>query len=91
MLLQQTKDYRMTVTVLAAVFLLVVLAIAVFGFKAIVKQGKPPEDINTERCSLCRQSFSKSQLIERQIGDYKLFYFCNKCITQLHTELISKN
>lgn len=81
----------MTVTILAVGFLLLVLAIAVFGFKAIVKQGKTPEDINKERCSLCRQSFSKSQLIERQIGDYKLFYFCSNCITQLHTELISKN
>ena len=81
----------MAVTVLAAVFLLVVLAVAVFGFKAIVKQGKSPEDINKERCSLCRQSFFKSQLIERQMGDYKFFYFCSNCITQLHTELISKN
>ena len=81
----------MTVTILAVGFLLLVLAIALFGFKAIVKQGKPPGDINKEHCSICRQSFQKSQLIERQIGDYKLLYFCSNCIAQLHTELISKN
>ena len=81
----------MSVTILAIGFLLMVLAIAVFGFKAIVKQGKPPEDINKERCSICRQSFFRQQLIERQIGDYKLLYFCSTCITQLHTDLTTKN
>ena len=81
----------MSVTILAVVFLLVLLAIALFGFKAIVKQGKAPEDINKERCSICRQTYHKSQLVERQVGDYKLFYFCSDCITKLHAELISRH
>jgi hypothetical protein len=67
------------------------LAIAMYGFKAVVKRGKAPEDINKEQCSLCRQKFPKSQLIERQVGDYRLYFFCGPCITKLHNDLISKN
>ena len=81
----------MIVTVLAVVFLLLVLALAVFGFKAIIKQGRTPQDLNRERCSICKEQFVKTQLIERQIGDYKILFFCGACITKLHTELTSKN
>ena len=81
----------MTVTVLAIGFILVVLLLALFGFKAVIKQGKAPEDINKERCSLCRQQFTKTQLIERQVGDYRLYFFCASCIDSLHNELVSKN
>lgn len=81
----------MIVTILAVVFLIIVLVVAVFGFRAIIKQGKAPEDLNKERCSICREQFPKAQLIERQIGDYKLLYFCPTCIAKLHAELITKN
>jgi hypothetical protein len=81
----------MAVTVLAIVFLLVLLAVALVGFKAIIARGKAPQDLNSERCSICRISFPKAQLIEREIGDYKLMYFCSSCITKLHAELTSKN
>ena len=81
----------MIVTVLAIVFLIILLLVAIVGFKAIIKQGKSPQDLNNERCSLCREQFLKSQLVERQIGDYKLMYFCGSCIIKLHTELTSKN
>jgi hypothetical protein len=81
----------MTVTVLALFFILVVLAIAAFGFKAVIKHGKAPEDINKERCSLCKQQFNRSQLIERQVGDYRLYYFCGGCITKMYNEMTSKN
>jgi hypothetical protein len=81
----------MIVTVLAVVFLLLLLTVAVFGFKAIIKQGTAPQDLNKERCSICREQFPKTQLIERQIGDYKLLFFCAPCIMKLHTEITSKN
>ncbi len=81
----------MSVTILASLFIIAVLAIAIFGFKAIIRQGKPPADINKERCSICREQFQKSELIERQIGDYRLFFFCSNCINALHRELTSKN
>lgn len=81
----------MIVTVLAVVFLVLLLVVAVFGFKAIIRQGRAPQDINKERCSICRNEFLRSQLIERQVGDYRLLYFCGPCITKLHSELTTKN
>jgi hypothetical protein len=81
----------MTITILAAFFLLLVVAVAVVGFKAVIRQGRSPEDLNRERCSLCRASFLRAQLIERQVGDSRLYYFCANCISSLHNELVSKN
>ena len=81
----------MIVTILAVVFLIILLFVAVLGFKGIIRQGKSPADLTKERCSLCRQQLPKSQLVERQVGDYKLLYFCGPCIASLHTELTSKN
>jgi hypothetical protein len=81
----------MTVTVLASIFIAVLLFIALVGFKAVIKQGKPPEEINLEKCSICREKFNKSMLVEREIGDYKLLFFCPACISKLHNEMVSKN
>lgn len=81
----------MIVTILAVVFLIILIFVAIFGFRAIIKQGKSPQDLNRERCCICREQFAKSQLVERQVGDYKLLYFCANCISQLHAELVSKN
>ena len=81
----------MSVTILAILFLITVVAVALFGFKAVIRQGKPPEDVNKERCSLCRETFARTMLVERQIGDFKMYYFCPSCINALHRDLISKN
>ena len=81
----------MTLTILALLFLLTILALAVFGFRAIIRQGKSPEDANKEKCSICMTKYNRSQLIERQIGDYRLLHFCQSCILSLHNEVISKN
>ena len=80
----------MAITILASLFMLIIFAIALFGFKAIIRQGKAPADINSEQCSLCRRQYDKSQMIERQVGDYRLFYFCASCITGLHNDLTKK-
>lgn len=81
----------MTITILAVAFLLGIIAVAFVGFKAIIRQGKAPEDLNREKCSLCRVSYHKAQLIERQVGDARIYYFCAACIGALHSELTSKN
>lgn len=81
----------MTVTILASLFLALIVLIALIGFKVAANQPKSTEDLNVEKCSLCRSKFSKSVLIERQVGDYKLLYFCPSCIHSLHDELISRN
>jgi hypothetical protein len=81
----------LAVTVLAITFLILLLFIAVVGFKMIIKQGKSPLELNKERCSICREQFLKTHLVERQIGDYRLLFFCGSCIAKLHTEFTSKN
>jgi len=81
----------MTVTILALVFIIFVLGITIFGFKAVIKQGKAPGDLHKERCSICREQFVKSQLIEREVGDHRVYFFCPSCINKLHGELVSKN
>lgn len=81
----------MTITVLASIFIAFILFIAFIGFKTVIKQGKSPEELNMEKCSICLKKFKKSMLVERQIGDYKLLFFCPSCITTLHNEMVSKN
>ena len=78
----------MTVTILATLFILVILLLTVAGFKAIITKGKTPGELNKERCSLCREKYNKSQMIERQVGDSRLFYFCQSCITSMHNQLL---
>ncbi len=81
----------MTISILAVLFLAVILVVSLVGFRAIIRQGKAPEDINKEKCSICRTQLNRSQLIERQVGDYRLLHFCQSCIMSLHNEIISKN
>jgi hypothetical protein len=81
----------MTISILAVLFLATILALAVFGFRAIIRQGKAKEDVNRERCSICRTQYNSSQLVERQVGDYRILHFCQSCIISLHNEVISKN
>lgn len=81
----------MTVTVLASLFILLILVVAVIGFKTVIKHGKSPEELNTEKCSICREKFNTSMLVERQVGDYKLLFFCPSCVAKLHNEMVTKN
>jgi hypothetical protein len=39
-----------------------------------------------DKCSICREQFSKDMLVEREIGDYKLLYFCGDCIQGLSSD-----
>ncbi|HLX12474.1 MAG TPA: hypothetical protein VKS81_06635 [Bacteroidota bacterium] len=80
----------MAVTVLAIVFLLGMLATIVFGFKYIMRPGSAPAESAVEKCSLCRKTFNKTDLILRQVGDYKLVYFCASCIESLNAEAKAK-
>jgi hypothetical protein len=81
----------MTITILASIFLALILLIAFIGFKVATQQTGPMEDPNTEKCSLCRTRFHRSVLIERQVGDHKLFFFCPACVRSLHEELVTRN
>ena len=73
----------MTLSILAVVFLLFLIAIIFYGYGFIMRAAKPLGSENREVCTLCKGSFDKKQLVERQIGDSKLLYFCKKCIGSL--------
>jgi len=81
----------MPVTILAVVFLLVLVIVAIAGTRLLRKQPGAPEDANREKCSICREKFDKGELVLREIGDYKLLYFCRNCILKLYTDLELKN
>ena len=81
----------MIVTVLAVIFLLVLSGVAYFGYSILGKRTVAPGEINTEECSVCRKKFIKEELVLRQIGDYKMLYFCKRCIMSLYNDLGLKN
>ncbi len=81
----------MAVTILAALFLAIMVTIVAFGYKMVIRQHSNPQNVNLEQCSVCRKAFEKDRLVLRQIGDYKLLYFCRDCIIKLYSDLGLKN
>jgi hypothetical protein len=81
----------MAVTILAVVFLFLLVAIAFAGVKILGRGGKKQENADSLKCSLCRRSFEESRMITRQIGDYRLFHFCRDCVLSLYADLGLKN
>lgn len=81
----------MTITILAIVFLLVLFFVAIVGYKTIIKRGGTPAESHMEKCAICRETFDKPELVIRQIGDYKLLYFCKKCVIGLYADSGMKN
>ncbi len=78
----------MIVTVLAVSFLCLVGFVAYIGYKTVIRSASPTkEELATERCTICRERMAKELLVERQIGDYKLLYFCRTCILGLNADL----
>lgn len=79
------------VTILAVMFLALTVVLAVAGYRVLGKRTESPGTERTERCALCRNRFSRELLVERQIGDYKLMYFCRQCVLGLYSDLGLKN
>jgi beta-lactamase regulating signal transducer with metallopeptidase domain len=77
----------MTLTVLAVVFLLLILVVVFVGQRFLSQKTESLKATNQEQCAVCRNTYEKSQLVERQIGDYKILYFCKQCIEGLYTDL----
>jgi len=76
----------MTFSILAGLFLVTLIAVIFYGYGFIMKSAQPADEGGTERCTICRGKFDKGQLIERQIGDSKLMYFCKTCIVRLYND-----
>jgi hypothetical protein len=81
----------MIVTLLGAGFLLIIAFIAAVGYRSFIKGRPAKEEIDAERCSICRVKFDKNELLLRQVGDYKLLYFCKECVLKLFADLGMKN
>jgi hypothetical protein len=81
----------MSVTIFAVLFLVMMLAITYFGYRFMFRATGRDEGVRLERCSVCRASFPKARLIERQAGDTRVYRFCDSCIRGLYQDLLSRN
>jgi len=78
----------MIVTVLAIVCLALLAFLTVLGYRAVIRGGERDSRAEgTEKCAICRRPYVKEEMVERQIGDYRLLYFCAACITALSSDL----
>ena len=77
----------MTLSILAVVFLLMLIAMIFYGYGFIMKPAKPVSEKNMEPCTLCKKKFDRQQLVEREIGDSKLIYFCTSCVMKLYDDV----
>lgn len=71
------------VTYLSIAFVLFLLAAILYGFGIVMPRPPAGDELQTEQCTLCRKRFPKPRLVERQIGDSRLLYFCSDCIRSL--------
>jgi len=81
----------MTVTALAVAFLFLIIVIAVAAQWLLTSKKDSLKPANSEQCTICRKYLDKSQLVERQIGDIKVLYFCKFCIEALSAEATSSH
>lgn len=80
----------MALTVLAGIFLFFVLLMAIFGQRILSQKTASVKNPNRETCSVCQNVFDKGTLIERQIGDFKMMFFCPQCIEHLYNDMKKK-
>ena len=77
----------MTLSILAVLFLLMLVAIIFYGYGFVMKSARASAEKKLEPCTICRVRFDRQQLIEREIGDSKLIYFCKTCILRLYDDV----
>lgn len=70
-------------TFLAVIFIFFLIGVIFYGYGIVMRRPPTAEELRTERCTLCRRRFDKKDLVERQVGDSKFFYFCHACIAGL--------
>jgi hypothetical protein len=78
-------------TALAILFVLLLIGSVFYGFSIVMRRPPTEEELRTEKCSICRNRFQKEALVERLIGDYKVYYFCQSCIVELHNDMREKD
>ena len=73
-------------TALAIIFVILLLASVFYGFSIVLRRPQSPGETPMERCTLCRVQFDRSLLVEREVGDARLYYFCPQCISSLASD-----
>ena len=72
---------------LAAAFFLLLIVAIFYGMGIVLRPQKSDRELQVEKCSLCRREFERSDLIEREVGDMRVYYFCEDCIRSLNEDL----
>lgn len=73
------------ISFLVILFLIFLIVIVFYGFGFMMRD--PKEKLLTEKCEVCRNDFPKVELIEKQIKDFKIVYFCKDCIKDLNNQI----
>jgi hypothetical protein len=82
----------MAITILAIVFIILLGLVTVAGYRAVIRgTGGPARGEEQEKCTVCRRAMAKSSMVERQIGDYRILWFCRECITRLASDIGIRN
>lgn len=79
------------ITYLTIGFIVLLLGAVLYGFGIVMRRPPTQEELETESCTLCGQRLKKENLVERQIGDYKVLFFCTDCIEKLAVESSKRN
>lgn|GEM_PF-737702 len=67
----------------AIIFVIFLVGIIFYGYSLIMQKPPTKEELHSEKCTLCLVRFPKEQLVERAVGDSKVYYFCGSCIAGL--------
>ncbi len=79
------------ITYLTIGFVVLLLGAVLYGFGIVMRRPPTQEELETESCTLCGQRLKKENLVERQIGDYKVLSFCVECIEKLALDSSKQN
>ena len=74
-------------TILAFAFIVLLVVAVFYGYGIVMKRPPNQDELRTETCTLCRLRVDKSMLVERQVGDSHVYYFCRDCVRKLHDDL----
>jgi hypothetical protein len=76
---------------LSILFLLFIIISVFYGWGIIMRRTSRTGEEGMGTCSVCRKKMSREKLLTREIGDYKILYFCGDCVRGLWKELEPEN
>jgi hypothetical protein len=80
----------MALTIGGIILLAGLIFLIYYGFGFAGRRSVTARENLTRKCALCKRDFPQAELIERQVGDTQLLYFCKPCIENLWGEVISR-